>query len=310
MYSRVNYTVVGIFVLVFGISMVLFGLWLGKYSMKEEYSVYRLEMTESIAGLSKDSNVKLHGVSVGRVSQIRINPQNIERVEIVLNIQKGIPIKEDMLASTQMLGVTGLLSIEIEDGTNEAKTLIPTANYIPLIKTKPSMLSSFKSSAEGIKDKVDRLLTKSDKLLSDKNIEKISSILDNFDKLLINSNKVASRAIVSLDEFQVSVDTINQNFTKITNDFGQMKTDFALIKDITIPTLDNMLKTSKNFNKITLKFGKTIRRGDYNLKKMLEPILVDMRILSNQINDISRELGQNPSDLIFKSRKKLRAPGE
>ncbi len=71
-------------------------------------------MTESVSGLSKDSIVKLRGVDIGRVSEIRIDPENIEKIDVFLKIKHGVPIKEDMIAHTQMLGVTGLLSIEID----------------------------------------------------------------------------------------------------------------------------------------------------------------------------------------------------
>ena len=134
MYSKVNYTIVGIFVLLFGAAMVWFAFWLAKYGLEEKFDTYRLEMKESVAGLSIDSNVKLHGVNIGKVDTIQINPKNIEMVEILVKIKQGIPIKEDMVAHTQMFGVTGLLSIEIEGGTNAAKTLVSTKKYIPLIK--------------------------------------------------------------------------------------------------------------------------------------------------------------------------------
>ncbi len=132
MYSKVNYMLVGIFVLLFGVSMVLFAFWLANYGLKEDFSIYKLKMKESITGLSKDSSVKLRGVDIGKVSKIRINPENIEEIEIFLKIDKGVPIKEDMIASTEMFGLTGLLSINIEGGTNEAKLLEPTKDYIPI----------------------------------------------------------------------------------------------------------------------------------------------------------------------------------
>lgn len=310
MYSRVNYTVVGIFVIIFGSAMVWFTFWIGKYSLKEEFDIYRLEMKESIAGLSKDSNVKLHGVNVGRVSDIHINPKNIEVIEIFVEIKKGIPIKEDMVASTQMLGVTGLLSIEIDGGTNDAKTLVSTDTYYPLIPTKLSMLSKFTSKAEDIRVKFDSLLIKADRLLSDKNIELFEDILSNINKTILKYDRVANRAIVALDDFNKSMSHIESRFVEATDDFKKMQKDFEKIKEVSIPTIDNIMKTSKNFNNITLKFGKTLRRGDYNFKKIFEPMLVDIGILSNQINDLSRDLSQSPSSVLFRSRKSRKGPGE
>jgi len=190
MYSKVNYTIVGIFVVLFGIGMAWFAFWLAKYGLQEDYHTYKVEMKESVAGLSKDSSVKLHGVDVGRVSEIRINPENIELIEIFLDIKEGIPIKEDMKASTKMLGVTGLLSIEIEGGSNEAKTLVPTDNYIPLIESKTSLLTRLTTNLGDMSEKLDVLLSQSQKLLSDKNIDTFGTILDNAKKVTKKTTKI------------------------------------------------------------------------------------------------------------------------
>lgn len=310
MYSKINYTIVGIFVVIFGIAMVWFTFWLGKYSLKKEFVIYRLEMTESIAGLSKDSNVKLHGVNIGRVSDIHINPKNIEMIEVFLEIKEGIPIKEDMIASTQMLGVTGLLSIEIDGGTNEAKDLVSLDGNYPLIKSKPSMLSKFSNKAEEIRVQLDSVLTQIDKLLSNENIQLTKDILSSTNRTILKYEQVANRAIASLDELNQSMSIIKSRFTDATDDFKIMQKDFANIKEASIPTINNIMQTSENFNTITTKFGKSLRRGDYNFKKIFEPMLVDIGVLSNQINDLSRELSQSPSSVIFKSRKTLKGPGE
>jgi len=303
MYSKVNYTIVGIFVLLFGAGMVWFAFWLSKYGMEEEFDTYRLEMQESIAGLSIDASVKLRGVDVGKVSKMQINPKNIEMVEVFVKIMKGIPIKEDMVAHTQMFGVTGLLSVDIEGGTNTAKTLVPTEEYIPLIKTKPSFLSKLTDDLGGVSGKIEDILVQSQKLFSDHNIETMGSILDNTEKATARAKELEDKVMISLEAVNTTLKEFRVTMAKVT-------TDFAEIKEATVPTIDKLMKTSKNFNRVTLKIEKSIDRGDYNLKKIFEPILVDIDILLSQLNDMSRSIENNPSDLLFKSRKSRRGPGE
>jgi phospholipid/cholesterol/gamma-HCH transport system substrate-binding protein len=274
-------------------------------------------MKDSIAGLAKDSSVKLHGVDIGRVSKIRIDPKDIEKINIYVDIKVGVPIKEDMIASTQMLGVTGLLSIEIHGGTNAAKTLVPTDEYIPTIQSKPSLLSKITESLGGLSEKLTRLLTRSELLLSDTNLKNVSKILDNVEKLSAKGEAVEVKAIESmkeldqtLQEFRVSMNTINANFTEATKDFKVMQTDFAEIKVVTVPMVESLEKTSHHFSRTTLKFEKSLDRGDYNFKKILEPMLIDIQILSNQLSSMTRKLSQSPSELLFKSRESRRGPGE
>ncbi|RLA58125.1 MAG: MCE family protein [Epsilonproteobacteria bacterium] len=317
MYSKVNYTIVGIFVILFTAGVLWFGLWLAKYGLQEPYSTYRLEMSESVAGLSKDSSVSLRGVSIGHVSRIAIKVDNIEIVEVFLQIKQAVPIKEDMFAHTQMLGITGLLSIEIDGGSNGAKTLKPTPDYIPLIASKPSLLTTFTQQFEGLSEKLENLLVQSEKLLSSKHIATLGQILDNTEKITHKALEVENKSITSLEEldktlqaFRLSMKDIHLTLAEAGSNFKQMQVDFSDIKALSIPSLEQITQASKNFKRVTSKFGRSIDRGDYNLKKILEPMLVDIQILSNQLNDISRELGQNPSQLLFKSRKTRKGPGE
>ena len=317
MYSKVNYTIVGLFVLLFGIGMVWFAFWLAKYGLQEEFVTYRVEMKESVSGLSKDSSVKLHGVNIGRVKQIRIHPEDVQKVELFLEIKEDVSIKEDMVAHTQMLGVTGLLFVEIEGGSNEAKTLLPTEDHIPLINSKPSLLTKLSKSLGGLSEKLENLLAQSEKLLSDKNIETMGSILDNTEIITAKGSEVEDKALASLEEidltlqeFRVSMNNINTKFTEATSDFKLMQEDFAEIKEVTVPTVEKLMETSKNFNRVTLKMEKSLDRGDYNLKKILEPVMVDTQILLKELSTMSREFEQNPSGILFKSRTSRRGPGE
>jgi len=303
MYSKVNYTIVGLFVLLFGIGMAAFSFWLAKYGFKQHYHTYKLYTTESVAGLSKDSVVKLHGVDVGRVKEIRIDPENIERVEILLNIREDIPVTEDMVAHTVMLGVTGLLSIEIEGGSNSAERLKPTPDHIPVIRTKPSWINTAKRDLGALAQKLSSLTVQAEKLLSDKNLETFSAILE-------NSEAVTRKSVSVMDEANATLVTYQNAIKKINRDLERMTNDFSKITDETVPAVHKLMETTRNFNRVTLKVEKSLDRGDYNIKKIFEPLLIDIEILSDQINTLAKEFNESPSDIFFKSRKTRRGPGE
>jgi len=317
MYSRINYTTVGIFVLIFTTGMIWFAFWLAKYGLQKEFDYYKVQMSESVSGLSKDSTVKLHGVDVGSISEIRINPKDIEKVEIVLKINRGTPIKEDMVIFTEMYGVTGISYLQIDGGTNESKTLEPTEDHIPIIATAPSWLNKTTRGLGSLAERITLLVDKSQKLLSEKNIETLGKVFDNTEKITAKAEEVEEKAINSLEEvditfreFRASMTNINEKLTKAAEDFSVMQKDFADIKKVTIPTIDKLMETSKNFNRVTLKFEKSLDRGDYNAKMILEPTIVDMGILSDELSDMTRSLKESPSDIFFKSRKHRRGPGE
>lgn len=310
MYSRVNYTAVGIFVLVLTIGMVGFGLWLGKYGLEDNYATYRLKMRESVSGLAKDSSVQLHGVTIGRVSAIRIVPEDIETTEVLLEIQKEIPIKEDMVASTKMLGITGLLSIEIEGGSNNAKTLKATPNFIPTIQTKPSFLHSMTKRLEMVGERTQSLLSK-------ENLAHITSTLAHLDEAVKRSLTLEEQLIALSKEGRESVRVAENKLVEVGNDFHRateafllMQKDFHSITQKSLPTIDKIMETSRHINRLTLRVERTLKRGDYNIKQIFEPMLIDIRLTTDQLNRLLRGLNNQPVETLFKSRQRLKAPGE
>ncbi|MDD3602505.1 MAG: MlaD family protein [Sulfurovum sp.] len=310
MYNKINYTVVGIFVLLFSAGMIWFAFWLARWGLQDEYDVYKIELHESVSGLSKDASVKIRGVDVGRVQSIRINPENIEAVEIFLEIKKGTPIKEDMVAHTQMFGVTGLLSIEIDGGTNEAKTLKPTKTYIPLIQTKTSYVTRVSESIGDIADGLGEFLVQTQKLISDKNIQAIENTLDHVEKITSRGEALEIKVIDSLTQLDQTLQELRGSMKDITHSFDGATKDFASMKEKINPLSEELLTTAKRFDGLMFKVEKSLDRGDYNIKNILEPVLVDIQILSAQINDLAQQLKQSPSDVLFKARKPLKGPGE
>ena len=53
---------------------------------------------ESVAGLNLNAPVKYNGVEVGKVSDIRLDPVNPEKVRLTFAIEHGTPIKADTVA--------------------------------------------------------------------------------------------------------------------------------------------------------------------------------------------------------------------
>ena len=303
MYSRVNYAIVGLFVVLFGAGLVAFTFWLAKYGMHSEYTLYKLEMKESVSGLSKDSTVRLRGVDVGHVSEIRIDPQNIEQIEVLLKIDSDVPIKEDMKAHTEMLGITGLLAIEIDGGSNASKLLIANDGQIPVIKTKPSWFTKTSKGLGNMAEDLEKVLEKANRLLSDKNIETIGSILDNTDLF-------TAKAVNTLDDFNVTMQSYKRSVEELSHNVHTATVNFTQITDNTVPALKALQKATRDFNRLTLATEKSLNRGDYNIKEVFEPMLVDIGILTKQLTDLSRELKQSPNSLLFKSRRSRRGPGE
>jgi len=307
MYSKVNYTLIGFFVLLFVSGVILFAFWLGDKGDEDNFHSYILNTKESVTGLSPNSGVKMKGVDVGHIKSIGINPNNIEEVHILLSIKKEIPIKVDMKGLVKMYGLTGLSYVEISGGSNSADDLVSSDGKPPIIPAGVSFYGRVEENIGNISIKLERALDKIDKLLTQSNIEKFHSIMTNIDKVSAKTLTLEEDAIVTLKGVQVALGDFNQTFRMLSDDFHTIAT--SVDKNVE-PTLKQVTKMSEDIARLTKNIEKTIKRGDYNLKRMFAPMIVDIRELSHELESLSTHLNRSPSDILFKSKKTTQGPGE
>ncbi|MBL0721520.1 MAG: MCE family protein, partial [Sulfurovum sp.] len=269
---------------------------------------------ESVTGLSKDSGIKMKGVDIGIIKSISINPKNIEEIDIILKIKKSIPIKEDMFGIINMYGLTGLSYIDISGGTNSSALLISNGDSLPIIKSGISLLSKLSNNLDEVMIKFVLLLDSTHKILSNNNIENFNQSLENVKKLSDKTLILESQAIKRLEEGKSTLIIAKKSIKEFTEDFHKVSSSINLAtkeihKEI-IPSIHSFTKMSRSLDKMVIIFEKSIMRGDYNMQKIVEPIVIDLRELSIQIEQMATDFEESPSDILFKSNRPRKGPGE
>ena len=142
MEEKVNFAVVGVFVLILGAALIGGVLWLssGK-AYRTTYDIYQTFMTESVAGLNLNAPVRYRGVVVGRVQKIALAPGNVEQVQVMLAIERGTPVKTDTVAMLQTQGLTGIGYVELQGGSRDSPVLqAQNGGPYPVIRSGPSLM--------------------------------------------------------------------------------------------------------------------------------------------------------------------------
>ncbi len=157
--DKVNYSLVGAFVLVLGALLVAGILWLSVgIGARREMDRYQAFVEESVAGLNVDAPVKYLGVDVGKVSRIEIDPQNSRRVRLVFLINRGTPIKEDSEAVLKAQGLTGIAFVELSGGSEGSKPLVGAGDGVPpTIPFKMSLVARLENVVTNVLGNVDRV---------------------------------------------------------------------------------------------------------------------------------------------------------
>ena len=292
MESRVNYIIVGIFVVFFSLGLAGFAFWLEKYGAQENFRYYKAFMEESVSGLSRDASVKYRGVDVGIVETIRINPENSEEVELLLKVKKETPIKEDMVVILKFYGLTGLAFIEIEGGSKTAPLLISQNGEISIIKSAPSIYTRLNESLPDIAQKLSTALGKIDVLLNEKNLANIRDSIDNIKEISLYVKNYKDDIDTLLKRGVVMEAKVISSFNKVADAADEVKHMAGNIE-------------------------KSLQRGDYNIKEMSSPtfeqtneLLDELIALAAELEEIVLSIQRNPRDLFFKQTTPKLGPGE
>jgi phospholipid/cholesterol/gamma-HCH transport system substrate-binding protein len=179
----VNYAAVGAFVLLAALLGGLFVYWYSDSREHREYDRYEIYFTGSVSGLDKGSAVRYLGVGIGRVVDIRIDPRDSGRVEVIVDIDSRTPISEHTIAQLQLQGVTGLLYIDLgEDRTSKLMAPAVAGLKYPVIRSAPSRFDVFLSSLPELVADTSDVVKRAERLLGDTNLNAVTSALGNFDQ--------------------------------------------------------------------------------------------------------------------------------
>jgi phospholipid/cholesterol/gamma-HCH transport system substrate-binding protein len=157
--DKVNYTLVGAFVLALGTALVAAVLWLAAgLGRNQAMDVYQAVIRESVAGLNVDAPVKYLGVDVGKVSQIRIDPGNPQQVRMRFLILRGTPIQADTEAVLKTQGLTGIAYVELSGGSASAPPMRPGPDgEPPMIAFKMSLSARLENVLTNVLANIDRV---------------------------------------------------------------------------------------------------------------------------------------------------------
>ena len=310
MYSRINYTLVGLFVTLFTIALFAFGFWLAKYGFEQNFDYYHLYYTEPVDGLTLDSSVKLKGVDVGKVSTIEVDPDNVERIRVLIRLRQGTPITKGMYALLKLQGITGLSYVEIEGGRQGEPLLKASQGEIPVIPTRESLIHKLSQSAPELLKKLQETADNLSDILSDHNRKQLTRILDNTAQATEKANEVEERIIALATDFNTTLKHFDRKVDSIEK---QVTTLGETLNDKLPSILENADQASRNISELAKGLDRRLKRGEYDLHKLIRPIQVDIRELSYSYQELSEDLkslSRHPSSLIFGSGRPPKGPGE
>jgi phospholipid/cholesterol/gamma-HCH transport system substrate-binding protein len=305
METRASYVAIGSFVVVLILALVTFVFWLGSVSLQEqETQRYRIFFTGAVTGLQEGSAVRYRGIRVGQVTDLRIDPQNFERVQATVELDADTPIVQGSIARLEVQGITGGTFVQITGGEQgNPPVQAPEEDELPVIPSRPSQLQQVISS-------VPELLDKASQFLSEENAAQFNQILANLQTLttvlaarsdsLANTLDHVETVAVNLDglvtELRLDIatlsDSLNQTLGNVNAETEQISQDLQQVVnslDGTINSVDALLEATRpGLEEFT-------GQGLYEFTLMTS----ELRSLAQNLSRIATRLERNPSQFLF-----------
>ena len=305
--TKVNFTLVGLFVILLGATAIILILWLTTMQYSETYDTYLIYMHEEVSGLSVQSPVRYNGVKVGYVQSIELNPTDAQQVILVLKIEQGTPITTSTVSSLMSEGITGIDYIGLKALTAEAPLLVakPGEKY-PIIPAEPSLLVQLSTSLQEVTASIKKLSNSVNDVFNIPNRQAIGESLTNIAKI----TKTLEQNSNNVNETLTSLNALMKNGEKASKQLPEVMTQLS-------DMLVSMKQLARNFSTVGQNATTTLKNTELTVQNISQQLLPSAEQLLNQLNSMTNnleqfsfELQRNPSVLIRGKYPPPAGPGE
>lgn len=307
METRAKHITVGIFVLVVLLSIAGFCLWAANVQTKDQYTRYFTRFSGSVAQLRVDSSVLFGGIPVGRVLDVRIDPDNSELARVDMAIRNGTPIRKDSEASMELQGIAGGVALQISRGSRSAEMLKPSDE----IRSVTSPLEKLARKLPNLLDQASSVADRLNNMLSEDNQKAFTLAIQNFQQLTINLNKATEHVpetVAAAQQAMQNISAASAEFQKLATELQGTASD---VQGNFQHTTQDISKAAQNFAEASNRFTAVIDENRAPLKQFTGSALYqttelvnDLRQLVSSMTRIAEQIERDPARFLLGDRNK------
>lgn len=320
MESKVNYTAVGVFVVLFGLMLAGVSAWLAAGSRQGNSVPYLVYATDNVNGLNDASNVLYRGVQVGKVASIEIDPANPALIRIKLHIDKDVPVRADTVAQLSPQGVTGLSVINLTGGHSSELLRAKPGQAYPVIPYAPSVFSRLEGGISEATVVLSKIANRLDLLLSNENLRAFSQTLAHVARVTqtVDAHRQdLGQTLVNLRQSSQELSAMGANAQQLTAQSAKLLSqlsDTTQQLQVTLGDMDEAARTWRVAGQGAVTLGaagaRAVNQLHDNTLPGLDRLTGNLEQLSSQLTELIRSLKGNPSQLLYGPPKPAAGPGE
>ena len=290
MENRAHAIAAVVFLLVFSIGAVVVYYWLA--NRQDEPLAYEIVTSESVGGLSAQSEVQFKGIVVGHIASIGFDPHDRARVVLRLQLQPRTYVTHATYAVVAMQGLTGGSVLELKLGEGSAAPLTTSDAHPARIPMHAGMLES--------------LMTEAPKVMQD-----LQDVLGNANKLLDTGNREHVAASLA------QIDTVTRQLTAIETKLPPLLADVQrsvadadrLVRTAQTP-VRNATQLEASIDALARSSRQLSERLNHQTAPDFDSLSQSLQRTSGQLDALLRELKAKPQSLIFGPPTQRPGPGE
>jgi phospholipid/cholesterol/gamma-HCH transport system substrate-binding protein len=264
-------------------------------------------------GVDPGSPVRFGGMKAGVITAIYPSPEDPTKIEVLLEINQGVPVNADSVAMLTSLSPLGDKYLEITTGTNNARSLpggatIPSSEPVSLddlAKQASAIIPTVQSTLQDVQKDIDQLtgdarvvLANFQSMTGPQNQRNLTLLLANarelldkeslrIDRVLQNVERASSQASDAFDELHTAARTANDTVANANRTIEE-------IRDPVKADLAELQRTMTDARGLITALTTMVSANRSNINDTLE----NFRAASENLRDLTSSVKQQPWMLI------------
>ena len=307
----VRYTFIGVTLVALIAAAVVAIVWLTGAGSGDHYRKYEIVFVrQSLEGLQIGGDVAMRGIKIGQVVSYSLSSTDVNRVTVIIRIQRDAPVAENTVAVVNRTLVTGIARISLRTPVPAGPPLktVDGQEY-PLIKEGTSTEEQITDAASKIAESGAEALNRVNALLDKDNLETVTAVLVNLKNITAGLDARLDRIDQTLATVNRAVDQFGRASTNIASAVDRMSLDVSPLVKQTEGTMREVGDAVKAVESQTVLLAQQLRTVSETASLDLHSTARELRITAEAL-DRTLNRYRDPRALIFGPNPAQLGPGE
>jgi phospholipid/cholesterol/gamma-HCH transport system substrate-binding protein len=264
-------------------------------------------------GLEAGNDVMFAGITAGKITAVRPWAEDPTRIEILLELKKGIPVNEKSVAKLGSVSIMSDPALMISPGSNAAPRLKPgatipseeapsmddiSAEIAALAKNADGLVTQAKGEAGDISTDTRKLLANLNSITDRPNQERIASLLQQTNGLLADERPKIDHIADQMLALTQHADAVMAKIGPVVDHAdGAIQNANGTIGDVREPMRKDLVELQNTLSEarsLLTNLQVMVRANDYKLDDTVE----NLRIATDNLDQLTDSLKQRPWSLV------------